>query len=239
MPTFNGLSLELQCQQSPDIGGPIEEFAPRPLDPTVDPLNMFMPPVYDAETRIVSVFVPIFAQQQFWLVYSCTPPSTPSGQGRNSLVESPGTPQRSSGGDTSYYQQNIESRELFYVFKMFLGNDELATWSCGPEQEWWGKTVFGMFDTSAHTGGKGLQKRIMIFGSQGPQVSGDLASDRDKERKIEVRVYRADKAMRVPRAMAGSSGGRIGGDGWLVRYVGLLLVMIIWINVYIGLRAEG
>jgi hypothetical protein len=235
MPTFNGISLELQCQQSPDTGGPIEEFAPRPLDPTADAPNMFMPPVYDAETRTVSVFVPIFAQQQFWLVYSCTPPSTPS---RNSLAEPPCTPQRSSGGDTSYYQGNMDCRELFYVFKMFLGSDELVTWSCGPEQEWRGKTVFGMFDTSANTGGKGLQKRIMMFGSQGPQVSGDLAADRDEVRKIEVRVYRADEAMRVSRAMAGSSGGRIGGDGWLVRYIDLISAMGIWINAHIGLKAE-
>jgi hypothetical protein len=107
---------------------------------------------------------------------------------------------------------------LFYVFKLFLGNDELATWSCGPEQEWRGKTVFGMFDSSGYVGGKGLQKRIMLFGSQGPFISGDLSTERDELRKVEVRVYRADEGLRVPRAMAGSE-VRVGGEGGMVRYM--------------------
>lgn len=80
-----------------------------------------------------------------------------------------------------------------------MANEELVTWSCGPAQNWQGKTVFGMFDTGTTASGKGLQKRIMVFGSQGPRLSGDLGSQRPQDRKIEIRVYRASSSLRVPR----------------------------------------
>jgi hypothetical protein len=191
MPMLNGISIELHCQQGPTYGGPIEEFAPRPTEST-DPGDQFMPAIYDHATRTVSVFIPIFPMQQFWLIYSTQPPKPDND-----------TMLRAATGDSTDNPYNRHSSpstaNLFYVFKLFAGSDELATWSCGPEQEWHGKTVFGMFDTSTSTSGKGLQKRIMTFGSQGPQISGDLAAQSDVDRKIEVRVYRADRALRVPR----------------------------------------
>jgi hypothetical protein len=189
MPTLQGISLELHTQQGPTYGGPIEEFAPRETGAD-DPSSLFMPPIYNVETRIVSVFIPIFPSQQFWLVYSTHPPIAPSK--RSSLVQDP-------FGIRFNTSSPLQHDGEFYVFKLFIGSDELTTWSCGAEQDWRGKTVFGMFDTGTSTAGKGLQKRIMCFGSQGPLVSGDLGGAKDEDRKIEVRVYRANQALRVPR----------------------------------------
>src|ERR1700744_2475288 len=73
MPTLNGVSIELHTQQGPSHGGPIEEFTP--CEPELcDSPNRFIPRVYETSTRTVSVFIPVFPSQQFWLVYSAEPP---------------------------------------------------------------------------------------------------------------------------------------------------------------------
>lgn len=195
MPTYNDISLELHCSQGAGTGGVIEEFAPRQAGPD-DLSGQFMPPVFDHGTRTVSVFIPIFSMQQFWLVYSAKPPKVPQESNHSNRL---GKQRSRKGSSTSSPAPSVHNKEQLYVFKLFMANEELVTWSCGPAQNWQGKTVFGMFDTGTTASGKGLQKRIMVFGSQGPRLSGDLGSQRPQDRKIEIRVYRASSSLRVPR----------------------------------------
>jgi hypothetical protein len=224
MPALNDISVELHCQQGPTHGGPIEEFAPHLSEP-VDLPDQFMPSTYDHATRTVSVYIPIFPMQQFWVVYSAKPPKpddairSPAaiGVARHNICD----------GDPTSPLKNI-----FYVFKLFSGKDEIATWSCGPKQEWRGKTVFGIFDTGTPQSGKGLQKRIMTFGTKCLQVSQDSIVQNDKERKIEVRVYRADGALRVPR----QTDIWHGDDVSEVKYVKLIFVCFKMGSLYTDMR---
>jgi hypothetical protein len=90
----------------------------------------------------------------------------------------------------------------FYVFRLYIGQDEVTTWHCGPEHGFRGRMMFALFDTS-RTGisggtGKGLEKRVFMFGDD-TRVVGDLSAPRDEERRIEVQVFRANKYLRIPR----------------------------------------
>jgi hypothetical protein len=173
MPEINRIHIELQCQQDLSRGGPIEEFAPRQRTPGD---TVFMPDLYDRETNTCSVFIPIFPRAQFLLKYDAKPPE------RSSTTDAAG-------------------EDVFYVFQLFIGKDEITTWSCGESQSWQGKTSFAMFDTSnpeIHTNGKHLEKRVFMFNGD-TRVSGDMTCDKDEDRKIELRVFRADKSMRTPK----------------------------------------
>jgi hypothetical protein len=173
MPGINGINIELQCQQDISKGGPIEEFAPRQRTPSD---TVYMPNLYDREANTCSVFVPIFPRAQFLLKYDAKPPES------SNTVDS-------------------ADEDVFYVFQLFIAKDEITTWSCGQSQSWKGKTSFAMFDTSnpeIHTNGKHLEKRVFIFNGD-TRVSGDMTCDKDEDRKIELRVFRADKSMRTPK----------------------------------------
>jgi hypothetical protein len=173
MPGINGIHIELQCQQDLSKGGPIEEFAPRQRTPSD---TVFMPDLYDQETNTCSVFVPIFPRAQFLLKYDTKLPES------SNTVDSAG-------------------EDVCYVFQLFIGKDEITTWSCGQSQNWQGKTSFAMFDTSSpeiHANGKHLEKRVFMFNGD-TRVSGDMTCDKDEDRKIELRVFRADKSMRTPK----------------------------------------
>jgi hypothetical protein len=166
MPAIEDIYVELQCQQKVGEGGPIEEFAPR-RPYADDPEGQFMPKFYDRNSRVCSVFIPVFPPAQFFLNYHVNTP---------------------------------DDEELFYVFKLFVGGEEFVTWDCGSEHAFSGKTMFGLFDTSLNEagGGKGLKKKAFHFNGE-CRVIGDYTSDKDEDRLVEVKVYRANKKLRVPR----------------------------------------
>lgn len=180
MPSINDIRVELQCVQDLSKGGPVEEFAPRARTVS-DNKNLFMPALYDIDTHTCSVFIPIFPRAQFFLKYDTSAMAT--------------------GTDSKRSSADISKEDAFYVFQLFIGKDEITTWSCGASQDWSGTTSFAMYDTSCpeiHTDGKGLEKRVFMFNGD-TRVSGDMTKDRDEDRKIELRVFRADKSMRTPK----------------------------------------
>ncbi|KAF2665035.1 hypothetical protein BT63DRAFT_83344 [Microthyrium microscopicum] len=189
MPGINGIYVELQCQQNLSSGGPIEEFAPRERSST-DPPELFMPTLYDRDTRAVSVFIPIFPKAQFFIRYQARAPRrTPPGKNGR----------RDSATEETHFDEN-----LFYVYKLFIGTTEVTTWSSVANDEFQGHVSFALFDTSypeIHSCGVGMQKRVFGYesGYGDLRVTGDLTSDKDEDRKIEIRVYRADQQMRVPK----------------------------------------
>jgi hypothetical protein len=90
----------------------------------------------------------------------------------------------------------------FYVFRFSIGPDEVTTWHCGPENDFKGRMMFALFDTSrtevSGGSGKGLEKRVFMFGGD-TRVVGDLSAPRDEDRRIEVKIFRASSQLRVPR----------------------------------------
>ena len=100
----------------------------------------------------------------------------------------------------NYHINAPVDEELFYVFKLFVGGEEFVTWNCGQEHAYSGKTQFGLFDTSLDElgGGKGLTKRAFQFNGE-CRILGDYTMDKDENRLVEVKVYRANKKLRVPR----------------------------------------
>jgi hypothetical protein len=187
MPTINRIHIDLLCLQNLSHGGPIEEFAPRkPL--ATDPDDLFMPELWNSKTKTVSVFIPIFPRAQFTVRYRapelpCPPP--PGWFDHTSHKPDPPHP----------------PHPPFYVFKLFVANDEITTWSCGVENAWKGNVAFGLFDTSSQEvsrDGKGLRKRLLAFNGD-IRMLGDMTCDKDPDRKLEIRVYRASNSLRAPR----------------------------------------
>jgi hypothetical protein len=97
-----------------------------------------------------------------------------------------------------YFVQPPTDNMIFYVFKMYINQKHIINFSCGPEQSFCGRASFGISDTSkVNQEGSGLQKQIFFFNRE-PRVVGDLSQDKDEDRMIEIRAYRANKKMRTP-----------------------------------------
>jgi len=86
----------------------------------------------------------------------------------------------------------------FFVFKLLVNRQEVVTWSCDVENKFKGKTMFGLYDTNAEAeGGQAMQKRVFQFGSSDTRIVGDLTGEREEDRFLEVRVFRAKAKKRI------------------------------------------
>lgn len=136
----------------------------------------------DDTNKIVSIYIPVPPQSLFWLSYSATPPTD----------------------------------DIFYVFKLFINHAHIVTWSCDKEEEWKGKVQFGLFDSGKKhvkmVGGGGMQKSVFQFGDHDWGVAGDLNGEGMDARCVEVKVYRANKKVRIPRRIE-YAGSLVNGEG--------------------------
>ncbi|KAJ4986201.1 hypothetical protein SVAN01_08354 [Stagonosporopsis vannaccii] len=73
-----------------------------------------------------------------------------------------------------------------FLFKLYVDGARVMSWATGKEQGWRGKMVFGLFEGE---GGRGVQRRVLCFGSDAG------------EGLLEVRVHRASGRRRVEREM--------------------------------------
>lgn len=180
MPTFHGIVVRL-CNDQAEA---IEEFCPPKPSLDLPSKQSKQIPLHDESTSTVNIFVPVIPRTMFYLTYTLYPKPPP---------------------DLQY----------FFVFKMFVNEMEVVTWDCTARNNWQGKTMFSLFDTGYEDAvegtvsrdqngevvfnsiGPGLNKRIFKFGERDIRIVGDLTADGDK-RNVEVRVYRADKKVRVP-----------------------------------------
>jgi hypothetical protein len=105
-----------------------------------------------------------------------------------------------------------DPKGIFYVFKLLINRKEIVTWCCGEEEQWKGKTMFGLFDTGKDqmVGGAGMEKRVFKFSEQDWRVVGDLGADKETDRLVEVRVCRGNVKIRVPRKPEVYSGSTAG-----------------------------
>jgi len=74
-----------------------------------------------------------------------------------------------------------DSPSEFLYFKLFIDNVHAVSWGCGQEEDYEGKTVFGLFDSGAGSADK--ERRSFYFPVN--PVKADAAC------KVEVRVYRS------------------------------------------------
>jgi hypothetical protein len=80
-------------------------------------------------------------------------------------------------------------KALFY-FKLFLKGACIVSWGCGKEDDYRGKTMFGLFGSGTNWKGEPeFQKRVLCFGE------GYRSSDDDL---LEIKVYRCKGRKRCP-----------------------------------------
>jgi hypothetical protein len=91
---------------------------------------------------------------------------------------------------------------VFYVFKLLINGREVVTWCCGEEEQWKGKTMFGLYDSGKENtvGGAGMEKRFFKFKEEESPVQ-EGQNGGEQERCIELRVCRANVKIRAPREM--------------------------------------
>ncbi|KAG9190807.1 hypothetical protein G6011_08895 [Alternaria panax] len=82
----------------------------------------------------------------------------------------------------------------YFLFKLYINGARIMSWSTGKEEEWQGKTMFGLFESSEDENGKKrVEKRVLCFTAKGTKdVFDDTA-------RVEIRVHRADGRKRVER----------------------------------------
>jgi hypothetical protein len=79
-------------------------------------------------------------------------------------------------------------KSLFY-FKLFLNGVCVANWGCDKQNEFKGKTMFGLYRSDAHGKEPVIQKRMICFG-QGYRSSDDEV--------LEIKIYRCKGRKRCP-----------------------------------------
>ncbi|KAF2744794.1 hypothetical protein M011DRAFT_470104 [Sporormia fimetaria CBS 119925] len=84
--------------------------------------------------------------------------------------------------------------EQCVFFKLFIDGAHVVSWSCGKKEDWKGKTVFGLFEKVEEDGKRRVEKRVLCFASP-----GEGTGNGEKERYLEVKVFRARARKRIPR----------------------------------------
>jgi hypothetical protein len=96
----------------------------------------------------------------------------------------------------SYSAESPADERSFFVFKLFINRQHVVSWCCDEGQTWKGKVQFALYKRSREddiVGGKGMEKRVLQFGNVGP--------GHDEDRCVEVRAYRANAKVRIPRQL--------------------------------------
>lgn len=144
------------------------------------PLLEFPPPphlpgvrIEDAQSSTATVYVLASPGLTFWIAYHVKPPAL-------SIMDQP---------DVKYF-----------LFKLYMEGRHVVTWAVGEEDEWKGKTMFGLFENQAWRGG--VEKRAFTFatGEKGGMKDVDVDAEKDhEERFMEIKVFRASARKRVQR----------------------------------------
>ena len=84
----------------------------------------------------------------------------------------------------------------YFLFKLFINGAHIVSWSCGQEDGWRGKTMFGLFESPENKEGKGFVERRSLFFSDAKKSVGN-----DPTAYMEIRVHRANGRKRVTRQL--------------------------------------
>lgn len=182
MPTFRGVSVTLESQYDimklPEFP-PLEvsslsisEGASRtlPHKPHTPSFRVSCSPslsnvsatsIYTT-SPIVEVYAPTYPASQFWISYGIAP--------------------------SAFDKTQVQTR--FVYFKLILSGQCVVSWGVGEEEEWKGKTMWGLFREGTGDG---------WFGKKAVEKRGFFFQGADVEQRLEVQVFRARGRRRVSR----------------------------------------
>jgi hypothetical protein len=84
-----------------------------------------------------------------------------------------------------------------FLLKLFINGKHIVSWSSGKEEEWTGKTMFGLFErTDDEDGKKRIEKRALRFANEDGEWK-DMKNAFDPDTNMEIRVYRASGRKRI------------------------------------------
>jgi hypothetical protein len=88
-----------------------------------------------------------------------------------------------------------------FLFKLFINSAHIVSWSTDKEQNWKGKTMFGLYERECGDGRKRVEKRVLCFTPPDPKTKqwNDVSDAFDEESYMEIRVYRAHASKRTER----------------------------------------
>ncbi|KXT17916.1 hypothetical protein AC579_5905 [Pseudocercospora musae] len=115
--------------------------------------------------HVAEVYVPMYAGSQFWILYNCPRPEVASPQ---------------------------EDTVKFYYFKLVINGKVVLSWSCGGENNFSGRTNFGLYGREVEGYGTVVEKRGFFFPAGKDVDRKGMIAD-----SFEVRVYRAKGRRRV------------------------------------------
>jgi hypothetical protein len=93
----------------------------------------------------------------------------------------------------------------YFLFKLYINGAHIVSWSCGGEEGWRGKTMFGFYERAEDEDGKKkVEKRVLSFtaASNEDRAWDDVRDPFDEKMCMEIKVHRAHRRKRVERDMA-------------------------------------
>ncbi|KAF2259252.1 hypothetical protein CC78DRAFT_621214 [Lojkania enalia] len=116
----------------------------------------------------------------------------------------------------SYFISPPVPDEQHFFFKLFINNAHIVSWSCGKNDGWKGKTMFGLFEREEpEDGKKRFEKRVLRFTPPNKRDGEweDIIDAFDQDAHLEIRVHRARGRRRVARETEDSTKTPHGSDG--------------------------
>ncbi|KAF2824868.1 hypothetical protein CC86DRAFT_456841 [Ophiobolus disseminans] len=92
----------------------------------------------------------------------------------------------------------------YFLFKLYVNGTHIVSWSTGKEQEWQGKTMFGLYNRPEdEEGRKRVEKRVLSFTSPDEQSKkwDDVKDPFEDKMRMEIKVHRAHGRVRIDRQM--------------------------------------
>lgn len=88
-----------------------------------------------------------------------------------------------------------------FLFKLYINNAHVVSWSTGKEDEWKGKTMFALFEMEDEEGRKRVEKRLLLFSAPKEGKWEDVKDLWDEKACLEIKVHRARGKKRVERVV--------------------------------------
>jgi hypothetical protein len=92
----------------------------------------------------------------------------------------------------------------YFLFKLYINGAHIVSWSCGGDEGWKGKTMFGLYERAEDEyGKKKVEKRVLSFTSpyNNDQTWDDVQDPFDEKMCMEIKVHRAHRRKKVEREM--------------------------------------
>jgi hypothetical protein len=176
MPTHNGITFTLQSQYDalsiPEYPSATAVLNPCSSSRSSSEYADSVAEIPPTSPQLIEAYIPVYPSSQFWLTYQCH----------------------------EWRRQCPEARFLY--FKLFMQGRCILSWGVGKEEEWQGKTMFGLFDAgSDFEGRRVVERRGFFFGKT------------CEDGQFEIRVFRA-KARRREKTVCemfddGAGGGAL------------------------------